>query len=78
MLFRSVATPDRPGLLARISRVFLDFEIDIRGAKIATLGERVEDIFFITHRDKRLVDDPEFCARLEQTICSELDAQAAA
>ncbi|MFT5484447.1 MAG: [protein-PII] uridylyltransferase [Halieaceae bacterium] len=72
-----IATPDRPGLLAKISRLFLEFEIDLQAAKIATLGERVEDIFFITDREKRMIDDPETCAQLQAAICRELDAQAA-
>ncbi|KTC86518.1 [protein-PII] uridylyltransferase [Legionella brunensis] len=41
-------TSDRPGLLASISRVFLTQNISLHNAKIATFGERVEDMFFIT------------------------------
>ncbi len=72
-----IATPDRPGLLANISRIFLDFELNLRAAKIATLGERVEDIFYITDRNKRPLEDAETCTRLRATICQVLDAQAA-
>src|SRR5690606_24160456 len=43
-----VISPDRPGLLACIGRIFLQFGVQLQNAKIATLGERVEDIFFIT------------------------------
>lgn len=39
---------DRPGLLARISRAMLKCEIVLQGARIATFGERAEDIFYIT------------------------------
>ncbi len=42
-------TNDRPGLLATISRVFLRFSIHLHNAKIATAGERVEDMFYITN-----------------------------
>ncbi|KTD36119.1 protein-PII uridylyltransferase [Legionella nautarum] len=43
-----LVTPDRPGLLASISRVFLNQNIHLHNAKIATAGERAEDMFFIS------------------------------
>ncbi|MBA2656242.1 MAG: [protein-PII] uridylyltransferase [Tatlockia sp.] len=48
-------TSDKPGLLATISRVFLSLNIHLHNAKIATAGERAEDMFFIsTINDKPL------------------------
>lgn len=44
-----LVTSDRPGLLATISRVFLSQNIYLHNAKIATAGERVEDMFFISN-----------------------------
>ena len=73
-----VATPDRPGLLARIGRIFVDFDIELQAAKIQTLGERVEDVFFITESDQQPITDPERCEALQQAIRNELDEQAAA
>lgn len=70
-----VVSPDRPGLLATIGRIFMDFGVQLQNAKISTLGERVEDIFFITDANKQPLTDPELCARLQQTICRELDLQ---
>lgn len=43
-----VAT-DRPGLLARVSRVFSNHRIHLHNAKIATAGERAEDMFYISN-----------------------------
>lgn len=70
-----VISPDRPGLLATIGRVFMDFGVQLQNAKISTLGERVEDVFFITDHNKAPLSDPEFCMRLQQTLCRELDLQ---
>jgi [protein-PII] uridylyltransferase len=42
---------DRPGLLATVSRVFLTLAIHLHNAKIATAGERAEDMFYITNKN---------------------------
>ncbi|MFA7553381.1 MAG: [protein-PII] uridylyltransferase [Spongiibacteraceae bacterium] len=73
-----VLTPDRPGLLARIGKIFLDFGIQLQNAKIATLGERVEDLFFITDNNQQPIDDPALCEAIQKAICKQLDEQAAA
>ena len=73
-----VSTPDRPGLLARIGKVFVEFGIQLQAAKIQTLGERVEDVFFITDADERPLTDAELCNALQAAIRQELDEQAAA
>ncbi len=39
---------DRPGLLAQISQIFVKQHIQLQMAKIMTMGEKVEDVFFIT------------------------------
>ena len=73
-----VSTPDRPGLLARIGRIFVAFNIELQAAKIQTLGERVEDVFFVTDEHQQPIRDPELCRMLQQTLRDELDEQAAA
>jgi [protein-PII] uridylyltransferase len=72
-----VISPDRPGLLARIARVFVEFGIRLNNARIATLGERVEDIFFITDQEGNALSDPDFCTTLQSTLCEQLDQQVA-
>jgi [protein-PII] uridylyltransferase len=73
-----VSTPDRPGLLARIGRIFVAYNIELQAAKIQTLGERVEDVFFITDDQQQAITDAQLCNALQRTICDELDEQAAA
>jgi [protein-PII] uridylyltransferase len=43
----SLIAGDRPGLLARIAHVLTQHKIEIRSAKINTLGARAEDTFWI-------------------------------
>jgi [protein-PII] uridylyltransferase len=43
-----VTASDRPGLLSAIAKVMAECHIQLQNAKVSTLGERVEDIFFIT------------------------------
>jgi [protein-PII] uridylyltransferase len=68
-----VISPDRPGLLACIGRVFMDFDIHLLNAKISTLGERVEDIFFIADSEGKPLSDAATCERLQQEIREQLD-----
>jgi [protein-PII] uridylyltransferase len=68
-----VITPDRPGLLARIGKVFFNFQIHLQNAKISTLGERVEDIFFITDKNEKAIEDPVLQEKIIQAIRQELD-----
>jgi [protein-PII] uridylyltransferase len=44
----SVVAGDRPGLLAHIAQILVRHHIDLRSAKINTLGARAEDTFWIS------------------------------
>ncbi len=68
-----VITPDRPGLLAHLGRIFMRFGLRLLSAKIATLGERVEDMFYVVDHDYQPLSDPATCELLSETICRELD-----
>jgi [protein-PII] uridylyltransferase len=39
---------DRPGLLSQVARVFMTEQVKIYTSKIMTVGERAEDVFYIT------------------------------
>jgi [protein-PII] uridylyltransferase len=70
--------PDRAGLLTTVGRVFAEFGLDLSTAKIATLGERVEDVFYVTDsRGDNLYDD-EFIGRLKDRLEHELNALSGA
>lgn len=69
-----ITSADRPGLLARIARIFIAHDLRLHNAKISTLGERIEDIFHITDAAGRPLLDPAANQELEQAICRELDA----
>ena len=56
-----VITPDRPGLLAHLGRIFVRFKLRLLSAKIATLGERVEDVFYLVNMDYSPLSNAEFC-----------------
>ena len=58
-----VVAPDRPGLLAVVGQVFFNHRLRLHSAKISTLGERVEDVFFLTDRTDQIIEDS---ARIEQ------------
>ncbi len=63
-----LVTNDRPGLLATVSRVFLTLNIHLHNAKIATAGERVEDMFYITnHQGHPLTNDEKELLRQKLT-----------
>ncbi len=69
-----VFSPDRPGFLARLARIFVEYDISLLTAKITTLGERVEDTFFIVDNDGNRLSSPDLCAQLQNAICTQLDA----
>ncbi len=53
-----VAAFDRPGLLAQIGAALAECGVRLHNAKIATFGERAEDIFYITDEHDRALSDP--------------------
>jgi [protein-PII] uridylyltransferase len=70
-----VTTADRPGLLAIIGEVFKQYDIDLIDAKIATLGERVEDIFYIKSSDGHPIQDTDKKTAITSLLCEKLDQQ---
>ncbi|SPL70352.1 [protein-PII] uridylyltransferase [Acinetobacter stercoris] len=67
-----ISTLDQPGLLAKVGGLFMMQGLDIHSARIATLGERAEDIFFVTKKDGMPMTDEE-AETLAQQLKAALD-----
>jgi [protein-PII] uridylyltransferase len=67
--YLSFIAGDRPGLLSSVARVLIQYRIDVRTAKINTLGERAEDSFVITGDALR---ETKTVIRLESDLIREL------
>ncbi|MFC3606428.1 [protein-PII] uridylyltransferase [Stutzerimonas tarimensis] len=70
-----ITAPDRPGLLARVGQLFKDFDLSVQNAKIATLGERVEDVFFVTDANNQPLSDWKLCTHLQQALVDQLSQE---
>ena len=66
---------DRPGLLLQVGKIFEEQRVALHNAKIATLGERAEDVFFVTTLNYRRLDESR-CDRLVEAIESTLSSPA--
>ena len=67
---------DRPGLLSEVGKVFRAERVAINGAKIMTVGERAEDVFYITGADGGLLAE-DVCRRVQESLMQALDRRDA-
>jgi [protein-PII] uridylyltransferase len=67
----SLYTHDRPGLVSAVAQVFLACEIQLINAKINTMGDQVEDVFFITTQDDGALSEEEE-SQLKQRLVDNL------
>jgi len=67
---------DRPGLLCDIGKVLWEERVDLHAAKISTLGERAEDVFYLTDRAQRPLDEAA-AERLRTHLSEALDRRLA-
>ena len=66
---------DRPGLLSQIAKVFMAERVDIYNSKIMTVGERAEDVFFVSDEAGQPLSS-EAQQRLAQRLTESLDRRA--
>jgi [protein-PII] uridylyltransferase len=48
---------DRPGLLFEVCQVLKDMGVELQNAKVTTIGERAEDVFFVTDSNNETLDE---------------------
>jgi [protein-PII] uridylyltransferase len=67
-----VIAGDRPGLLSAIGWALADARVRLQNAKIATFGERAEDVFFLTDAGNRPLA-PESFDRIRERVTAAID-----
>ncbi|HOW77223.1 MAG TPA: [protein-PII] uridylyltransferase [Candidatus Competibacteraceae bacterium] len=65
---------DRPGLLCRVGQAFMESGVQLHNAKIMTVGARAEDVFFVTDRENRPLNDSRKYMALRETLVAQLDS----
>ncbi|MDA0706937.1 MAG: [protein-PII] uridylyltransferase [Proteobacteria bacterium] len=68
----NLVTADQPGLLSKVGQVFMQLGIDIDAAKIMTIGERAEDVFYICDDAGKPIDESTK-TRLQDALVDKLD-----
>jgi len=69
----SLICTDRPGLLADVTDVLRQQRVRVHDARIATFGERAEDLFLIADADDRPLDETQ-CEDLRIALRAALDS----
>ena len=67
---------DRPGLLSTIGEVFIEQGIDIEAAKIVTIGEKAEDVFYVCRESVGGALDEERQKKLGDALLERLGSSA--
>jgi len=73
-----ISAIDMPGLLSTIANVIAMMNINITHAKISTLGEKINDIFYLTTPKGDSITDQAILEQLKQGIIEALEARKAA
>jgi [protein-PII] uridylyltransferase len=63
---------DRPGLLGTVGQVFIEQHIDMDTAKIHTVGERAEDVFYISDENGVPLSKAA-CSKLRDRLIQQLE-----
>lgn len=64
---------DDVGLLSRMAEVFSNLSLDVRLARVQTLGDHVVDTFYVRHADGTSLSDRDDVERLRRGLLSAID-----
>ncbi len=67
-----VRAPDAVGVLYRIARALADCDLDVRRARITTLGPEVVDTFYVVDAQGRRIEDAEHIDEIRRAVLGEL------
>ncbi|HUF84354.1 MAG TPA: [protein-PII] uridylyltransferase [Acidimicrobiia bacterium] len=67
-----VHAPDEVGLLARVTAVFAELDLDVSLAKVATLGDRVVDVFYVRDATGAKITDRTVLEQLRTALLDRL------
>ena len=67
-----VRAPDDVGVLYRITRALADCDLDVRSAKVSTLGHEVVDAFYVLDAEGAKLTDPDHLREVERAVLAEL------
>ncbi len=71
-----VVGPDTPGLLYRITRAIAEMDLDVRSARITTLGDDVVDTFYVLDSEGAKLVDAEVQHEVRRALLFALDDPA--
>ena len=66
--FIEVRATDRVGILFRITEAMVDLGLDIRHARVQTIGDEAVDTFYVRNRDGSLVTDVDHRKEIQRAI----------
>ena len=67
-----VRSVDAIGLLYRITTAMAELNLDIRSAKVQTLGDHVVDAFYVRDSSGSKITDPAYLAEIERALAHAL------
>ena len=71
--FLEVRAPDSFGLLHRVTKAMADLGLDIRHARILTLGNEVVDSFYVCDAGGGKIDDKSYRAEIQRAVLHAVD-----